>query len=152
MSIRTSKNSKQQILSDRSPVRSLLESMLAAAMNWVARKKDKQTGKRIGNVTQVEDIIKYGKDSFSLHGRCGEKTISLIDIRGKFIFLRLLPSGQMDTADLFLFCLGRGKYILTDWGTVWRVLGKLNGRSIVIYADCWQLNKKSFLTLLEEMT
>ena len=152
MSIRTSKNCKQQILSDRSPVRSLLESMLAAAMAWVARKKDKQTGKRIGRVTQVEDIIKYGKDSFSLHGRCGEKTISINDIRGEAVFLRVLPSGKMDTADYFLFCLGGGNYILTDWGTVWRVLDKLKGKGVVIYADCWRLNKNSFLALLDVMT
>ena len=150
MSIRTSKNSKGNTLSVRSPVRTLLESMLAAAMTWVARKKDKKTGNRIGKVTQVEDIVKYGKDTFSLYGRCGEKTISINDIRGKAVYLRVLPSGRMDTADHFLFCLGSGKYLLTDWLTVWHVMEQLyRDRGTVIYKDAWRLDRVKFISLLQ---
>ncbi len=153
MSIRTSKNNKGRTLSGRSPVRTLLESMLAAAMAWVARKKDKNTGNRIGKVTQVEDIVKYGKDTFSLYGRCGRKSISINDIRGKAVYLRVLPSGRLETADYFLFCIGAGRYILTDWMTVWRTLSQMyHHKGTVIYKDCWRLDRVRFVTLLQRET
>ncbi len=149
MSIRTSKNSKQTVLSQRSPVRSLLNSEFQAAMTWIARKKDKKTGKRIGKVSQIDDIIKYGKDTFSLYGRCGDKTLSLNDIRGEAVFLRVLPNGKIDTADIFVFCLGAGKYLFCDWMKVWRTLDYLKGKGTTIYQDCWRLNKKNFIGFLE---
>ena len=149
MSIRTSKNSKQTVLSQRSPVRSLLNSEFQAAMTWIARKKDKKTGKRIGKVSQIDDIIKYGKDTFSLYGRCGDKTISLNDVRGEAVFLRALPNGKIDTADIFVFCLGAGKYLICDWMKVWRTLDYLKGKGTTIYQDCWRLNKKRFIGFLK---
>lgn len=149
MSIRTSKNSKQTVLSQRSPVRTLLNSEFQAAMAWIARKKDKKTGNRIGKVSQIDDIIKYGKDTFSLYGRCGDKTISLNDVRGEAVFLRALPNGKIDTADIFVFCLGAGKYLICDWMKVWRALDYLKGKGTTIYQDCWRLNKKNFIGFLE---
>ena len=149
MSIRTSKNSKQTVLSQRSPVRTLLNSEFQAAMAWIARKKDKKTGNRIGKVSQIDDIIKYGKDTFSLYGRCGDKTISLNDVRGEAVFLRALPNGKIDTADIFVFCLGAGKYLICDWMKVWRTLDYLKGKGTTIYQDCWRLNKKNFIGFLE---
>ena len=149
MSIRTSKNSKQTVLSQRSPVRTLLNSEFQAAMAWIARKKDKKTGNRIGKVSQIDDIIKYGKDTFSLYGRCGDKTVSLNDIRGEAVFLRVLPNGKIDTADIFVFCLGAGKYLFCDWMKVWRTLDYLKGKGTTIYQDCWRLNKKNFIGFLE---
>ena len=151
MSIRTSKNSKQTVLSQRSPVRTLLSSEFQAAMTWVARKKDKNTGNRIGRVTQVEDIVKYGKDTFSLYGSCGEKSISVNDIRGKSVYLRVLPSGRLDTADFFLFCIGAARYILTDRVTVWRVMNQLtHDHGTVIYRDAWRFNRDRFILLLQK--
>ena len=149
MSIRTSKNSKQTVLSQRSPVRTLLNSEFQAAMAWIARKKDKKTGNRIGKVSQIDDIIKYGKDTFSLYGRCGDKTVSINDIRGDAVFLRALPNGKIDTADIFVFCLGAGKYLICDWMKVWRTLDYLKGKGTTIYQDCWRLNKKNFIGFLE---
>ena len=149
MSIRTSKNSKQTVLSQRSPVRTLLNSEFQAAMAWIARKKDKKTGKRIGKVSQIDDIIKYGKDTFSLYGRCGDKTVSLNDIRGESVYLRVLPNGKIDTADIFVFCLGAGKYLFCDWMKVWCALDYLKGKGTTIYQDCWRLNKKNFIGFLE---
>lgn len=149
MSIRTSKNCKQTVLSQRSPVRTLLNSEFQAAMAWIARKKDKKTGNRIGKVSQIDDIIKYGKDTFSLYGRCGDKTISLNDVRGEAVFLRALPNGKIDIADIFVFCLGAGKYLICDWMKVWRTLDYLKGKGTTIYQDCWRLNKKNFIGFLE---
>ena len=150
MSIKSSQNSKQQALSGRSPVRSLLESTLAAAMDWVSRKKD-DSGNRIGKVTNVEGIIKYAKDTFSIFGRCGDKSISINDIRGKAVFLRRMPDGRIFIPDYFLFCVGSGKYILTNWITVCRVLNKLNhDRGTVIYKDAWRMDRNKFLTLLQK--
>ena len=149
MSIRTSKNSKQTVLSQRSPVRTLLNSEFLAAMAWIARKKDKKTGNRIGKVSQIDDIIKYGKDTFSLYGRCGDKTVCLNDIRGEAVFLRVLPNGKIDTADIFVFCLGAGKYLFCDWMKVWRALDYLKGKGTTIYQDCWRLNKKRFIGFLK---
>ncbi len=149
MSIRTSNNSKQQVLSVRSPVRTLLESMLEAAMDWIARKIDKRTGNRIGKVTQVEDIVKWDKDTFSLYGRCGDKTLSINDIRGKSVFLLRQPDGRLFMADYFLFCLGAGKYILTDWMTVWHVMDKLT-RGTTIFSDAWRMNRRDFVALLQK--
>ena len=63
MSIRTSKNSKGQILSQRSPVRTLLNSEFQTAIKWLARKKDKN-GNRIGKITETESVVKYEKDTF----------------------------------------------------------------------------------------
>lgn len=149
MSIRTSKNYKGNILSLRSPVRTLLHSEFQSALKWLARKKDKN-GNRIGMMETAESVVKYEKDTFSLYGHCGNKTISLNDVRGKAVFLRVLPSGRMDTADHFLFCLGAGKYILTDWLTVWRVMQQLyHDRGTVIYRDAWRLNRIKFISLLQ---
>ncbi len=151
MSIRTSKNNKGRTLSGRSPVRTLLESMLAAASEWVSRRNDK-SGKKIGKVTQVGgDIIKWGKDSFSLYGRCREKTICISDIRGDAVFLRRLPDGKIDIADIFLFCLGGTEYMLSDWPTVWKVIDQLNhDHGTVIYKDAWRLNRIRFVNLLQK--
>lgn len=152
MSIRTSKNSKAKALSGRSPIRTLLESMLAATMAWVARKKDKKTGNRIGKVTQTNSIVKWSKDTFSLYGTCKDtRTISINDIRGEAVFLRILPNGKLDTADIFVFCLGAGKYILTDWLTIWKVISKLTkDHGTVVYKDSWRLNKYKFVALLKK--
>ncbi len=148
-SIRTSKNYKGNILSFRSPVRTLLHSEFQSAVKWLARRKDKD-GKRIGKMEIAESVVKYEKDTFSLYGRCGDKSISINDVRGKAVFLRVLPSGKMDTADHFLFCLGAGKYILTNWLTVWRVMEQLyRDRGTVIYKDCWRFCKHKFVSLLK---
>ncbi len=151
MGIRTSKNSKGNILSDRSPVKSLLTSEFISAMAWLARRKYKKTNTRIGKVTEIESIVKYGKDTFSLYGYTRHGlTVNIHDIRGDAVFLRLLPNGKMDTADIFLFCLGGGKYVHVDWMTVWRTISQLyKDHGTVIYKDCWRLNKKKFLTLLK---
>ena len=150
MSIRTSKNSKQTVLSQRSPVRTLLNSEFQAAMAWIARKKDRKTGNRIGKVSQIDDIIKYGKDTFSLYGRCGDKTISLNDVRGEAVFLRALPNGKIDIADIFVFCLGAAEYIYCDWLTVWCVMNQLmHDHGTVIYSDAWRFNRDHFVLLLQ---
>ena len=151
MSIRTSKNSKAQTLSSLSPVRTLLESMLAATMDWVGRKIDKKTGNRIGKITQTDSIVKWGKDTFSLYGITSDgRTISINDIRGEAVFLRILPNGKIDTADIFVFCLGSGHYILTDWMTVWHVLDKLiHDHGTVIYKDAWRMDRIKFTDLLK---
>ena len=126
MSIRTSKNSKGYILSDRSPVRTLLTSEFLSAMAWMARRKDKKTGSRIGKVTQVDKIIKYEKDTFSLYGHTHHgHTVHINDVRGEAVFLRRLPDGKLDMADIFLFCLGGGQYILTEWETVCATINRL---------------------------
>lgn len=150
MSIRTSKNSKGVILSDRSPVRTLLTSEFLSAMAWMARRKDKKTGSRIGKVTQVDKIIKYEKDTFSLYGHTHHgHTVHINDVRGEAVFLPRLPDGRIHIADHFLFCLGGGKYLLTDWNCVWMAISKLTkDHGTVIYQDCWRLNRDKFLTLL----
>jgi len=152
MSIRTSKNIKGQILSHRSPVKTLLSSEFQAAIVWISRKKDKTTGKRIGKITRIEDIVKYEKDTFSLYGFFDDgRSASVNDIRGEAVFLRLLPTGKMDTANVFVFCLGGGNYILTDWPTVWKVLDKLtHDHGTVIYRDAWRLNRDRFVDLLKK--
>lgn len=150
MSIRTSKNCKGQILSSRSPVRTLLNSEFQATMAWIARKKDKKTGKCFGKISRIEDVVKYWKDTFSLYGFLKDgRSVSLNDIRGDAVFLRVLPTGRMDAADEFVFCLGGGKYLLADWLTVWKVLEQLtHDRGTVIYQDAWRLNREKFVSLL----
>ena len=151
MSIRTSHNSKGQILSSRSPIRTLLESVLADAMDWVSRKKDK-TGRKVGKVSRVEDIVKWEKDTFSLYGSCSGKTINVNDIRGKAVFLRRLPEGRIDIADYYVFCISVGRYVLTDWMTVWQVLDKLtHDHGTVIYRDAWRMDKNRFVELLQKV-
>ena len=151
MSIRTSKNSKGHVLSYRSPVRTLLQSEFQSAIKWLVRKRD-INGNRIGKIEIAESVVKYDKDTFSLYSKTASgKSVSINDVRGKAIFLRVLPSGRMDTADIFLFCLGAGKYILTEWLTVWRVMQKLyRDRGTVIYKDAWRLDRKMFIELLQK--
>ncbi len=150
MSIRTSKNSKGQILSDRSPVRTLLSSEFQSAIKWLARRKDKKTGSRIGKVTQVDKIVKYEKDTFSLYGHTQSgQTVNINDIRGDAVFLRRFPDGKMDMADIFMFCLGAGEYILTDWVTVCTTINLLvHDHGSVIYEDCYRVDKDKFISLL----
>lgn len=149
MSIRTSKNSKQTVLSQRSPVRTLLNSEFQSAVNWLARKKDKD-GNRIGKIKEAESLVKYEKDTFSLYGKSASgKSVSINDVRGEAVFLRILPDGKTDITDIFLFCLGGGKYLMADWPTVWRVMSKLNkDHGTVKYVDAWRLNKIKFIALL----
>ena len=151
MSIRTSKNSKGYILSDRSPVRTLLTSEFLSAMAWMARRKDKKTGSRIGKVTQVDKIIKYEKDTFSLYGHTHHgHTVHINDVRGEAVFLRRLSDGKLDMADIFLFCLGGGQYILTEWETVCATINRLaHDHGSVIYQDCWRVDKEKFIILLK---
>ena len=151
MSIRTSKNSKQTVLSQRSPVRTLLHSEFQSAVKWVARRKDKD-GNRIGKITEAESVVKYEKDTFSLYTKSvSGKSVSINDIRGNAVFLRLLPSGKMDTADIFVFCLGAGNFLQADWMTVWKVLNKLtNDHGTVIYRDAWRFNREKFVSLLQK--
>ncbi len=154
MSIRTSRNSKGQILSDRSPVRTLLTSEFKSAIAWLARRKDKKTGNRIGRINQIDDskIIKWGKDSFSLYGcTVSGYSLSINDIRGDAVFLRRFPDGKMDMADIFMFCLGAGENILCDWLTVWKAMDQLNhDHGTVVYMDAWRLNKEKFISLLKK--
>ena len=151
MSIRTSKNSKGKVLSSRSPVRTLLNSEFQSAIKWLARKKDKD-GNRIGKIKEAEAVVKYEKDTFSLYAKSATgKSCSINDVRGKAIFLRVLENGKMETADCFVFCLGSGMFIYCDWLSVWRALNKLfHHRGTVIYKDCWRINKKNFITLLQK--
>lgn len=151
MGIRTSKNSKGHALSHRSPVRSLLKSEIQSALTWLSRRKDFSTGKRIGKTIQIDEIVKYDIDTFSLYGSTQEgKSVSINDIRGKAVFLKLLPGNKMHTADHFLFCLGGGNYIHVDWMTVYKAISQLyKDHGTVIYTDCWRLNKVKFLTLLK---
>ena len=150
MAIRTSKNSKGHILSHRSPVRTLLNSEFQTAIKWLARRKDKN-GNRIGKITETESVVKYEKDTFSLYGHTSHgQTVNINDIRGDAVFLRRLLDGKMDTSDHFLFCLGGGQYLLTDWHCVWLTISKLTkDHGTVIYTDCWRLNKEKFLALLK---
>lgn len=68
------------------------------------------------------------------------------------MFLRILPNGKLDTADIFVFCLGAGKYILTDWLTIWKVISKLTkDHGTVVYKDSWRLNKYKFVALLKKV-
>ena len=149
MAIRTTKNSKGQILSQRSPVRSLLNSEFQTAIKWMARKKDKN-GKPIGKITEADSIVKYEKDTFSLYAKSvSGKSVSINDVRGESIFLRVIE-GRVEIADCFLFCLGCGKYILTDWIKVWNVIAKLyRDRGTVKYSDSWRMDKEKFITLLK---
>ena len=149
MAIRTTKNSKGQILSQRSPVRSLLNSEFQSAIKWMARKKDKN-GKPIGKITEADSIVKYEKDTFSLYAKSvNNKSVSINDVRGSAVFLRVIE-GRVEIADCFLFCLGCGKYILTDWIKVWNVIAKLyRDRGTVKYSDAWRMDKEKFITLLK---
>lgn len=152
MSIRTSKNSKGQILSQRSPVRTLLNSEFQTAIKWLARKKDKN-GNRIGKINETESVVKYEKDTFSLYAKSASgKSVSINDVRGDAIFLRLLPDGKIETADGFLFCLGSGKFIYCDWMEVWRTMVQLyKDKGTVIYQDCWRFNRNKFIALLQKV-
>ena len=149
MAIRTTKNSKGQILSQRSPVRSLLNSEFQSAIKWLARRKDKN-GDRIGKITETESVVKYEKDTFSLYAKSvNNKSVSINDVRGESIFLRVIE-GKVEIADCFLFCLGCGKYILTDWIKVWNVIAKLyRDRGTVKYSNAWRMDKEKFITLLK---
>lgn len=149
MAIRTTKNSKGKILSQRSPVRTLLNSEFQTAIKWMARKKDKN-GKPIGKITEADSIVKYEKDTFSLYAKSvNNKSVSINDVRGEGIFLRVIE-GRVEIADCFLFCLGCGKYILTDWTKVWDVIAKLyRDRGTVKYTDSWRMDKEKFITLLK---
>lgn len=149
MAIRTTKNSKGKILSQRSPVRTLLNSEFQTAIKWMARKKDKN-GKPIGKITEADSIVKYEKDTFSLYAKSvNNKSVSINDVRGESVFLRLIE-GKVEIADCFLFCLGCGKYILTDWIKVWDVIAKLyRDRGTVKYTDSWRMDKEKFITLLK---
>ena len=149
MAIRTTKNSKGQILSQRSPVRTLLNSEFQSAIKWMARRKDKN-GNRIGKITEADSIVKYEKDTFSLYAKSvNNKSVSINDVRGESIFLRVI-GGRVEIADCFLFCLGCGKYILTDWIKVWDVIAKLyRDRGTVKYSDAWRMDKEKFITLLK---
>jgi len=151
MSIRTSKNSKQTILSQRSPVRTLLHSEFQSAVKWIARRKDKD-GNRIGKITEAESVVKYEKDTFSLYAKSvSGKSVSINDVRGEAVFLRILPNGKVDTADVFVFCLGGGQFILCDWLTVWHTMSQLNhDHGTVKYVDAWRMNKVKFVSLLTD--
>ena len=151
MSIRTSKNSKQTVLSQRSPVRTLLQSEFQSVIKWVSRRKDKD-GNRIGKIREAEAVVKYEKDTFSLYAKSvSGKSVSINDVRGKAVFLRLLFNGKMQMADVFLFILGNGDYILCDWLTVWKVLNKLtHDHGTVIYRDAWRFNREKFVSLLQK--
>ena len=149
MAIRTTKNSKGQILSQRSPVRTLLNSEFQTAIKWMARKKDKN-GKPIEKITEADSIVKYEKDTFSLYAKSvNNKSVSINDVRGSAVFLRVIE-GRVEIVDCFLFCLGCGKYILTDWIKVWNVIAKLyRDRGTVKYSDAWRMDKEKFITLLK---
>ncbi len=151
MSIRTSKNSKQTVLSQRSPVRTLLSSEFQAAIAWISRRKDKD-GNRIGKITEAESVVKYEKDTFSLYARSTSgKSVSINDVRGEAVFLRRLPSGKIEMADVFVFCLGGGEYIISDWLTVWKAMDQLNhDHGTVVYTDAWRMNKEKFISLLKK--
>ena len=152
MGIRTTRSSKGEILSDRSPVRTLLSSEFQSAIKWLARRKDKKTGSRIGKVTRIDKIVKYEKDTFSLYGHTQSgQTVNINDIRGDAVFLRRFPDGKMDMADIFMFCLGAGENILCDWLTVWKAMDQLNhDHGTVVYMDAWRLNKEKFISLLKK--
>lgn len=97
MAIRTTKNSKGQILSQRSPVRSLLNSEFQCAIKWMARKKDKN-GKPIGKITEADSIVKYEKDTFSLYAKSvSGKSVSINDVRGSAVFLRVIEGESRDS-------------------------------------------------------
>ncbi len=142
-------------MSDRSPVRTLLTSEFLSAIAWLERRKDKKTGNRIGRIDQIDDskIIKWGKDSFSFYCRTvSGYSVSINDIRGdEAVCLLRLPDGKIFMADIFVFCLGAGKYILTDWMTVWKAMDQLNhDHGTVVYMDAWRLNKEKFISLLKK--
>lgn len=151
MSIRTSKNSKQTVLSLRSPVRTLLNSEFQSVFKWLARKKDKD-GNRIGKITEAEAVVKYDKDTFSLYAKSATgKYVSINDVRGEAVFLKRLEDGRIDIADFYIFCLGGGQYIFCDWMSVWKALSQLNhDKGTVIYEDAWRMNRKKFVELLKK--
>ena len=151
MSIRTTKSSKGQVLSDRSPVATLLNSEFQAAVKWLAQRKDKD-GNRIGKIAKLEAVVKYGKDCFGVFAKTiSGKSVSLHDARGDAIFIRRLADGRLFMADFFVFCLGAGEYVLADWGAVVTSINLLvHDHGSVIYNDCWRLNKDKFISLLKE--
>ena len=130
MSIRTCKRCRQHVLSKRPPVQTLLN---------------------IGRVEETEAVVKYEKDTFSLYGHTQSgQTVNINDIRGDAVFLRRFPDGKMDMADHFLFCLGGGQYILTDWITVCTAINLLvHDHGSVIYEDCYRVDKDKFILLLK---
>ena len=135
-------------------MKTLLNSEFQSALSWMARHTDKKTGKKISKVEEAEAVIKYEKDTFSMYGRTrdGHK-FQINDIRNDAIFLRRLPDGKIDIADHYLFCLGGGNYLLTDWNCVWKAMSQLyKDHGTVIYQDCWRLNKDKFITLLKIAT
>lgn len=153
MAIRTCKRCRQNVLSRRSPVRTLLNSEFQSAVNWLARRTNKKTGKKIGRVEEAEAVVKYEKDTFSLYGHTRNgQTVQINDVRGDAaVFLRRLPDGKIDVADHYLFCLGGGQYILTDWPTVCAAINRLvHDRGSVIYDDCYRVDKEKFISLLKK--
>lgn len=147
--IKTSNKFHKEVLSELSPVRTLLISEFKAANKWMARKKN-YDGKRIGEISQIDEIVKYEKDTFSLYGYTKNgQTVQINDVRGEHVFLRKFVTGRTDTSNIFLFCLGGGKYIMTDWITVWNALKHMyHYRKTVIYRDCWRLDKEKFISLI----
>ena len=152
MGIRTCKRCRQHVLSRRSPVQTLLNSEFQSAVNWLARRTDKKTGKKIGRVEEAEAVVKYEKDTFSLYGHTKSgQTVNINDVRGDAVFLRRLPDGKLDMAEHFLFCLGGGNYLLTGWDTVCAAINRLaHDHGSVIYQDCWRVDKEKFVSLLKE--
>ena len=151
MGIRTCKRCRQHVLSKRSPVKTLLNSEFQSAVNWLARRTDKKTGKKIGRVEEAEAVVKFEKDTFSLYGHTRNgQTVNINDVRGDAVFLRRFPDGKMDMADHFLFCLGGGQYLLTDWDCVWKAMSQLyKDHGTVIYTDCWRMNRNKFIAALK---
>ncbi len=152
MGIHTRKRCRQQVLSTLSPVRTLLNSEFQSAVNWLAKRKDKKTGKKIGRIKEAEVVVKYEKDTFSLYGKTESgQSVSINDVRGDAVFLRRFPdTNRTEMADHFLFCLGGGVYILTDWLTVCTAMNELvHDRGSVIYNDCYRLDKEKFISLLK---
>lgn len=153
MGIHTRKSCRQQVLSRRSPVRTLLNSEFQSAVNWLARRTDIKTGKKIGKIKEAETVVKYEKDTFSLYAKTKTgQSVSINDVRGKAVFLRRFPdTNRTETADHFLFCLGAGEYILADWFSVCTAMNKLvHDHGSVIYDDCYRLDKVKFITLLRK--
>ncbi len=151
MGIRTCKRCRQHVLSKRSPVKTLLNSEFQSAVNWLARRTDKKTGNKIGRIEEAEAVVKFEKDTFSLYGHTRNgQTVNINDVRGDAVFLRRFPDGKMDMADHFLFCLGGGQYILTDWVTVCTTINLLvHDHGSVIYEDCYRVDKDKFILLLK---
>ena len=121
------------------------------AAEVISRRKDKD-GNRIGKITEAESVVKYEKDTFSLYARSTSgKSVSINDVRGEAVFLRRLPNGKIEMADVFVFCLGGGEYIISDWLTVWKAMDQLNhDHGTVVYMDAWRMNKDKFIQELSK--